>query len=180
MHLSANILRHDPSSIKGCWLKWCTQKNKSNSEECMFMQPPPGSKYNFCTSLFQIIKQFICLVGATNFDVPLAVFRDDGRMVCPVNSTHVRSVMRHIAVVVYNYDPSKPADQTALQKWSCHLLHVGACVILHSMGFTNTQIQWILHWKSLAFWAYLCNIAVLTDKYTAAFSMHSGMPPIAL
>jgi len=176
----ASILPHDPSTIKACWLKWRTQKNKSNGEERMFTQPPLGSKYNFCSSLFRIVKRFVRLVGATNFDAPLAVFKDDAGLVRPVNSTHVRAVMRHIAAVVYNYDPRKPADQAALQKWSCHSLRVGACVILHSMGFTDTQIQWILRWKSLAFWAYLRNIAVLTDKHAAAFSMHSGMPPIAI
>ena len=88
--------------------------------------------------------------------------------------------MRTVAAVVYNYDPNKPDDAAALQKWSCHSLRVGACVILHSMGFTDTQIQWLLRWKSLAFWAYLRNIAVLTNQHTAAFSAHSSMPPIVL
>jgi len=176
----ANILSHDPSTIKACWLKWRTQKNRNNGEERMFTRPPPGSKYSFILSMYRIVQRFVRLVGATNFDAPLAVARDCDDTVRPITSAHVCTVMRHVAAVVYNYDPSKPADAAALQKWSCHSLHVGACVILHAMGFTDTQIQWILRWKSLAFWAYLRNIAILTDHHAAAFSAHSASMPAIL
>jgi hypothetical protein len=176
----ANILQYDPSDIKACWLKWRTQKNKNNGEERMFTRPPAGSRYSFILSMYRIVQRFIRLVGATNTNAPLAVARDDAGAVRPITSAHVCDVMRTVAAVVYNYDPNKPDDAAALQKWSCHSLRVGACVILHSMGFTDTQIQWLLRWQSLAFWAYLRNIAVLTNQHAAAFSAHSSMPPIVL
>ena len=130
--------------------------------------------------MFHIVQRFVRLVGATNTRAPLAVATDDSGSVRPLTSAHVCLVMRHVAAVVYKYDPSKPADAAALQKWSCHSLRVGACVILHSMGFTDTQIQWILRWQSLAFMRYLRNIAVLTDQHAAAFNASSGMPKIVL
>jgi hypothetical protein len=79
--------------------------------------------------------------------------------------------MRDVAAKVYNLDPTTPVGKTALQKWSCHSLRVGACVLLHTMGFTEPQIKWILRWKSDAFMVYLRNITNLSDKHTHAFNL---------
>jgi len=176
----AFILSIDPSNICTCWLQWRTQKNGSNGEERMFTGPPPGSNYSFILSMYRVVQRFVRLVGATNFDAPLAVVRDNTGYVRPITAKDITSTMRMVAAQVYHYDPSKPEDAVALQKWSSHSLRVGACVILHSMGFTDTQIQWILRWRSLAFMTYLRNIAVLTDRHAAAFNEHSTMPTITL
>jgi hypothetical protein len=54
-------------------------------------------------------------------------------------------------------------------------LRVGACVILHTSGFSDSQIKWILRWRSSAFLMYLRNTAVLArqhvDVMDAAFAM---------
>ena len=68
-------------------------------------------------------------------------------------------------------DPNTPASKAALQKWSCHFLRVGACVLLHTMGLTEPHFTWILHWKSNAFMVYLRNIANLSDKHSYTFNM---------
>jgi hypothetical protein len=80
--------------------------------------------------------------------------------------------MRETACRLYQLDPFK--DKAALQLWSAHSLRVGACVILHTMGFTESQIKWILRWRSNAFMVYLRNTAVLArqhvDVMDAAFA----------
>jgi hypothetical protein len=53
---------------------------------------------------------------------------------------------------------------------------VGACVILHGMGFTDTQIQFLLRWQSNAFFAYLRNIAGLAHQQNRALDDLSTMP----
>jgi hypothetical protein len=73
-------------------------------------------------------------------------------------------------------DPS--ADKALLDRWSSHSLRIGACVILHALGFTDTQIMWLLHWKSNAFMTYLRNVAVLAQKQNIAFSEVEAMPQI--
>jgi hypothetical protein len=81
--------------------------------------------------------------------------------------------MRETTGRVYHRDPMK--DRAALQLWSTHSLRVGACVILHTMGFSQSQIKWILRWQSNAFMVYLRNTAVLAcqhvDVMDAAFTM---------
>ena len=70
--------------------------------------------------------------------------------------------MRRLAAEVYHLHPSKDAKD--LQRWSSHSIRVGACVVLHAMGFSDTDIQWILRWRSLAFTACLRNIAILATR----------------
>jgi len=174
----ALILPYAPTDIKACWLQWDTQKNGCNGEERLFTQPPPGSHYSMIFSMYRVVCRFVRLVGATNYTAPLGIAKDDSDFVRPITATDITTTMRTIAARVYHYDPSKKEDALALQKWSSHSLRVGACVILHSMGFTETQIQWLLRWRSLAFMSYLRNIAVLTDKHAVAFNEHSSMPTI--
>jgi hypothetical protein len=82
--------------------------------------------------------------------------------------------MRRAAIHVYKLDPVR--DQAHINKWSAHSLRVGACVILHGMGFTDTQIQFLLRWRSNAFYVYLRNIAGLANKQNAAITDLSTMP----
>jgi hypothetical protein len=57
-------------------------------------------------------------------------------------------------------------------------LRVGACVILHAMGFTDVQIMWLLRWNSAAFMTYLRNVAVLSNRQNLAFSDVEAMPHV--
>jgi hypothetical protein len=56
------------------------------------------------------------------------------------------------------------------------LICVGACVILHGMGFTDTQIQFLLCWQSNALYVYLRNIAGLAHKQTARSTIYLFCP----
>ena len=69
-------------------------------------------------------------------------------------------------------------DKKALQKWSAHSLRVGACVLLHATGFTPLDIQWLLRWRSMAFMAYLRNLAGLATRQHQALDKAAGMPHI--
>ena len=82
--------------------------------------------------------------------------------------------MRSLAVTVYNLHPT--TNKKELQKWSSHSLRVGACVVLHSMGFSALDIQWLLRWRSNAFMAYLRNLAGLADRHNEAHDRAHAMP----
>lgn len=82
--------------------------------------------------------------------------------------------MRSVAARVYKLDPIK--DKEALQRWSSHSLRVGACVILHSMGITETQLKWLLRWRSDAFMVYLRNTAILANTQYETLDKASAMP----
>jgi hypothetical protein len=82
--------------------------------------------------------------------------------------------MRNIAAAVYQLSFDKHKEE--LQRWSSHSLRVGACVILHSMNFSTTQIQWLLRWRSDSFKVYLRNTALLSDQQHQALDQAAAMP----
>ena len=82
--------------------------------------------------------------------------------------------MRALAVKTYHLDPVQ--DRAALRLWSAHSLRVGACVLLHAMGFSPQDIKWLLRWLSDTFMAYLCNIATLATRHTRALDKAAAMP----
>jgi hypothetical protein len=142
----------------------------------MFTQPD-AANYSWIKFLYSIVERFVVLRGATDLTTPLSVYRHTSGAVYLLTAVDVEVVMRRVAAKVYHLDPSTTAGKTALQKWSCHSLRVGACVLLHTMGFTEPQIKWILRWKSDAFMAYSRNITNLPDKHTNAFNLAAQGPP---
>jgi hypothetical protein len=69
-------------------------------------------------------------------------------------------------------------DCEHLRKWSSHSLRVGACGILHGMGFTNSQIRLLLlRWRSDAFFDCLRNIAGLAFKQCRALHHDLSIMP---
>ena len=47
---------------------------------------------------------------------------------------------------------------------------------LHSMGFSELDIQWLLRWRSMAFMAYLRNVAILAQRHVQALDKAAAMP----
>jgi hypothetical protein len=82
--------------------------------------------------------------------------------------------MRRLACEVYHLHPVQHVKE--LSKWSSHSLRVGACVALHSMGFSPLDIQWLLRWRSTAFMAYLRNAAILAVKQYQALDKYAEQP----
>jgi hypothetical protein len=166
----AQCLEHPcPTIIKG-WLRWRTQKNGDNGDKRMFTQSN-ADNYSWIKFLYSIVKRFVALCGPTDLITPLSVYKHPNGNVYLLTAVDVERVMRDVAARVYNLDPTTPTGKAALQKWSCHSLRVGACVLLHTMGFTEPQIKWILRWRSDAFMVYLRNITNLSDNHTHAFNL---------
>lgn len=95
-----------------------------------------------------------------------------------VTSVDIEKFMRSIVVVVMDLDPNKKADWENIQRWGSHSLRVGAACVLHAMGFSPLDIQWLLRWRSLAFMAYLRNLAILSTRHNEALDKAASMPHI--
>ena len=105
---------------------------------------------------------------------PLALYKDSRGKTCLVTPDVVEKHMRLIASKVYGLDPVK--DKAALALWSCHSLRVGACVLLHSLGYTEVQLMWLLRWPSNSFMNYLHNMVSLADQQSRALDKAAAMP----
>ena len=162
--------------IPRCAMTFSWQKNLNHGETRLFTASAPRPQMSFPRLMHRIVKRFVRLVGASHLDTPLAVYRTETGAIRSITASDINMVMRTVAAKVYNLDPNKPSHKKALQKWSSHSLRVGACVILHSMGFTNTQLQFLLRWKSLAFMCYLRNLAILANQQNQAMADLSTMP----
>jgi hypothetical protein len=174
-----SIVDHSLDSITHIWVKWRLQKNGSHGEEKMFV--PNSTTCGVCmvSSLYRSLTRFRQLQAIDGRlredDTPLSVyFHPSTATVRLITSRDMESFMRKLASEVYQLHPVK--DATDLQRWGTHSLRVGACVILHAMGFSPLDIQFILRWKSMAFVAYLRNIAMLSDRQNRAFNKAQGMP----
>jgi hypothetical protein len=157
-----------------CWIKFRTQKNGQNGEEKLFTQNYSGKC--FPSAMLRIIRRFISLRGADDTLTPMAVYQSEtyDKSTKFVTAPDIEVAMRRVAARVYKLDPIK--DQKALQMWSAHSLRVGACVILHSMGMSTTQLKFLLRWRSDAFMVYLRNTAILSNQQNAIFNNVGAMP----
>ena len=88
-----------------------------------------------------------------------------------ITPTVIKKHMRMVASHVYGLVLSR-----MLRSSRSGAICVGACVLLHSLGYSETQLKWLLRWKSDAFMAYLRNLAGLADKQSQALNTAAGMP----
>jgi hypothetical protein len=156
------------------WIKFRTKKNGQNGEEKLFTRNTSGKC--FPSAMLRIIRRFIRLQGAHDTQTPLAIYQSPSpdKSTSLITATDIEGAMRRIAARVYGLDPVK--DKTTLHKWSAHSLRVGACVILHSLGMSATQIKFLLRWRSDAFMVYLRNMAILSDSQNVLFNEANAMP----
>jgi hypothetical protein len=138
-----------------------TQKNGSNGAKRSHVRSEHNTKSCYVRLTIEILARFIRLVG-WNSTTPLAVYHAGSGIVQYITATDIELVMRTAASHVYKLSPY--TCQKELQLWSAHSIRVGACVIPHAMGFTASQIQFILRWKSMAFLVYLRNLSILATK----------------
>lgn len=172
-----DILSVPLSSIRKLWVIFRTQKNGQNGEERLFTLHPNGGTC-FVTATYSCLKRFQTLnnlLPALTEHSPLCCYwNPTTSSVELITADDVEDYMRAIAATVYNLHPIR--NKKELQKWSSHSLRVGACVVLHSMGFSALDIQWLLRWRSNAFMAYLRNLAGLADRHNEAHDRAQGMP----
>jgi hypothetical protein len=173
----ADILSVPRDQLTKIWIKWHTQKNGMNGEEKLYVRNPLKGGRSMITPIHNVLRRFVSLQGATDVTTPLALYADGSKSrVMLITATDIEQVMRAVAAKLFKLNPRKAADKKMLQLWSAHSLRVGACVILHGLGFTESQIKHLLLWKSNAFMAYLRNISVLATHQNEAFDAVSAMP----
>jgi hypothetical protein len=149
------------------------QKNGQNGETRTFVQNK-GKDLCFIRAAQSILRRFIRLVGWKK-KIPLAVYHNGTEnQVYFVGSSQLERVMQASAAAVYKLDIHKHAD--ILKTWSAHSLRVGACVILHAQGYSASQIQFLLRWRSFAFMDYLRNLATLSRQQNTAVNQAMDMP----
>lgn len=167
----AAILGWSVTSLRKCDVTFRTQKNGAHGEKRLFTR---STKRSFIESMYRIIQRFVQLRGASDTTTPLSIYLDEKTgEVKLITSKDIETIMRKLAAHVY-----KITKESDLQRWSAHSLRVGACVILHAMGFTGAQIKFLLRWRSDAFLVYLRNIAVLADQQNDAIDKLLAMPDI--
>ena len=112
--------------------------------------------------------------------MPLAVYRAPSGKVNYVTDAKVTYILCSPASEVYKLDPKEAKDRENLQRWSSHSLCVGTCILLHAMGFSDTQIMFFLRWCSDAFKVYLRNLFVMLAWITVlkTFSMSLSWKPL--
>ena len=159
-----------------CW-RW--QKNKSLQEERKFVPNENPLGYCFAHSAYRSLRRFSrIMVREPTLDpatTPLSVYWiPEVQQAKLLTAGNIETYMRQLACDAYDLHPRQ--DQEHLSKWSSHSLRVGACVLLHAMGFAPLDIQWILRWKSTAFMVYLRNVAVLSTRQNKAFDKAAALP----
>ena len=167
------------TSIAKLWIRWRTQKNLQNGEEKLFVPNPNATGVCCVRALWRSLQRFSRLQAINPYlkpdATPLSVYFDlTTQSVRLVTSVDIEFFMRRLAAEVYHLHPIN--DRKHLLRWGTHSLRVGACVVLHAMGFSALDIQWILRWRSLAFLTYLRNLAVLADKQVRALDRAAAIP----
>ena len=167
------------SAVTRVWVKLRTQKNGQHGEEKMFIPSPDPTGVCMVNSLYRSLARFSSLRSLDGRiderKTPLSIYyHPPTNTVRLVTSSEIDLFMRRLAIQVYHLHPVN--DRDAIGKWGTHSLRVGACVLLHAMGFSALDIQWILRWRSMAFVTYLRNVAILSARQNMAFNKAAGMP----
>ncbi len=169
----AEILHFPRGDIVKMWLTWRTQKNGSNGENKMWTRNPDNLAHCFVDKMYNILDRFVKSRGASDTTTPLSLYIHHGHCRL-ITDTDIEDVMRSVAIEAHHLHPKK--DAAHIKLWSSHSLRVGACVLLHSQGFTGEQIKFMLRWKSNAFMTYLRNTTIISDRVNIAFNEASSMP----
>ena len=165
-----------------CIVHFDAQKNGEHDETKKFSRNDDKPHLCFIRAKLRIIRRFITLIG-WDYTLPLSVFStlDSAPKSTPhegkpatttrnITSDEIEFSMRRAASNIYNLNPAKAREEKDLKLWSAHSLRVGACVLLYVNGYSDTEIKFILRWKSDAFRAYLRNLAFTARKQVQAIN----------
>ena len=131
--------------ILNLFMRHCTQKNGQHGEEHLYtLSDDPTPPHDAVACFYRLLLNFSTLrqrdPALREDATPLAIYWDPTlSMVRLVTADEIEACMRALAVKTYCLDPVK--DKAALQLWSSHSLRVGACVLLHAMGFPPQDIK---------------------------------------
>jgi hypothetical protein len=151
--------------MREAFVTWRTQKNNNNGEVKLFTLKEKRYNQSAIPALYNIVARFVRLKGTSDTTTPLAIHKTNNPNlpIRSVTDSDVEKMMKKLAAKVYKLSPSNKTHAILLKRWTCHSLRVGACVILHSQGWTGEQIKFTLRWRSDAFMAYLRNCTVMAD-----------------
>ena len=128
--------------------------------------------------MIRIIQRYTRLGNRHDHKAPIAIFKDDTGKVKFITALEIESTLRAAAASTYDLDPVK--DKALLQLFSSHSYHVGACVLLHAMGYSPTAIKFPLRWESDAFMTYLRNLTILSNEHVKSFNEACNTMPLFL
>lgn len=176
-----DVLRYPVDTITKMWVKYRVQKNNQNGEERAYAPNSAPDGYCFIHSMYRILTRYRDISRldqrVSPAVTPLGLYWDpSAQQARLITSTNIESYMRWLAAQVYHLDSSTDKDQ--LSKWGAHSLRVGACVLLHAMGFSPIDIKWLLRWKSDAFMDYLRNVLLLSRRQNMALDKAATMPHV--
>ena len=155
-------------------LTYTHQKNGNDGEYRDFRRNTTSPIFCSVAAFLRIFHRFVRHFGYRH-EIPLAFYiPTPSSTPRALNETVINATLRTLAVACYNLDPQRNAKE--LQRWSSHSIRVGACVLLHSHGFSGHQIQFLLRWKSDSFMEYLRNIGYLQHQQNRAITRSSEMP----
>ena len=112
------------------------QKNGNHGERRIFVRNDLAPHRCFIRALLNIPCRFVTLVGWQH-NVPLAVCQTPTGQTKVITEPLIATAMQMLAAQVHKLNPFNDKDERALQKWSSHSLRIGACVILHTQGFSS-------------------------------------------
>jgi hypothetical protein len=162
-----------PPLIGKIKLRFEEQKNGENGEWKLFTRNLTNPHLCFVANFIAILARHKLLTNSSPVH-PLSVYRAPDGVAYNITTADIEQVLRRAAATLYNLDPVKHRAQLAL--WSSHSLRVGACTLLYSQGFSETEIKFLLRWKSNAFMTYLRNLAVTCRRHNVAMNETSAIP----
>ena len=146
--MSKNI---DIQSICSMSMTWRYQKNMQNGETKFMAR---NDKHpNFCAVRAALRIQYRARAAGSKPLSPVAIYATKGGQQRLLTNKHMEDLLRRAAKAVYRI-----TSPQHLQRFSCHSIRVGACVMLHCAHFTDTEIQFELRWRSNSFKDYLRNV----------------------
>lgn len=165
------------SQVDACDITFRFQKNGENGEKKRVTRSTTAPQPKHCRieSLMAITRCRLSL-APVNDTIPLAVYQNDSNVTTYITNWDVTGMLRSLAAEVYQLNPNNAQDKENLKRWSSHSIRVGACVLLHAMGFSPTDIKFLLRWKSDAFMTYLRNLTFLSRQHADAIDRAAAIP----
>ena len=138
-------------------MTWRYQKNMQNGET-KFMARNDRHP-NFCAVRAALRIQHRAHAIGNKPRSPVAIYVTKKGQPRLLTNTHMEQLLRRAAKAVYHI-----TSLQHLQRFSCHSIRVGACVMLHCANFTDTEIQFELRWRSNSFKDYLRNVLCIAVR----------------
>lgn len=160
-HAQASYLGN-VNAVRICWR---FQKNGDNGQTLTYQKNhgspyrcPVQAAYNICARAIRM---------GINSDGPVAVYRTGAKLLKAryIDNIVVEKRLRELAAATY--DLTESAD---LQKYTCHSLRVGACVLLHTAQASPDTIQLRLRWRSDSYKMYLRDTVKLAGTHNLAMN----------